>query len=449
MNIRALGAFLFVAGWMLSAARAETPPAPVLDDVAALRAEMADLRRQMDEQRRLYQTQIDELKRKVETLPAAAPPAPTAQEELSALVGQARAAVAKAEENTPRAVLGRAFQSFNPDLSVIGDFVGHHVVNRTNNAAFPDERGDRRPFQFRELELAFSSPVDPHSRADFFVALEEEPDGEFSIGLEEGYLTLLALPHDLQVRAGKFRSTFGKANLFHTHARPWVDSPNVIANYFGEEGMGENGVEVTWLVPNPAKKYLEYTLQIQNNANGNSFAGERSDDVMLVNHLKYFDDLSTSTTMELGGSVATGDNGSKGPGGSRTTLEGMDLTFKWRDPRQGLYRSVTWMTEALLSQKDQPDAGAVNSWGAYSSLEYQFARQWSAFVRWDYSQMPDDASSRQHAGSVGVTYAQSEFCFWRVAYKRTAASGPLAGDGQDELWLQLDMGIGPHRAHKY
>jgi hypothetical protein len=168
---------------------------------------------------------------------------------------------------------------------------------------------------------------------------------------------------------------------------------------------------------------------------------------MITNHLKYFDSLTPASTVELGGSVTTGPNAS-GRGG-RTNLEGVDFTYKWKPAREGLYRSLTWMSEALLSQKSQPQGPTVNSWGAYSSLEYQFARQWSAFARLDYSEFPDDSRSKQVAGATGLTFLQSEFCFWRFEYKHTRAEGSLAGRDSDELWLQLDFGIGPHRAHKY
>jgi len=417
------------------------------DEIAALRAEMADMRRQMAEQRARYEAEIADLRQEVQAISRRGPPPapnPSPQEELEAAIEAAKTDVAATEPPPLSLFLDRGFQSFNPDISVIGDFLGHYVSGEHGEIGDHDNE-DR--FLFREVELAFSSPVDPFSRADFFVHIHEH-DGEWHAGLCEGYLTLLTLPHDLQARVGKFRSAFGKANQLHTHNMPWVDRPNVIANFFSEEGLNEEGAEVSWLVPNPWDRYIEWTLAVQNNENAASFSGNGADDLMYVTHLKVFEDLSEASTLELGGSYATGPN-DHGHGGSRTHVEGLDVTYKWRPPREGLYTSCTWQTEVLFSQNDQADGGAENSWGAYSSLEYQFAKRWSAFARWDYSQFPGDSGSSEHAGSVGTTFAQSEYCFWRFSYKLTDTSGPLAGRNRNEAWLQLNVGLGPHRAHKY
>jgi hypothetical protein len=333
----------------------------------------------------------------------------------------------------------RVAQTFNPDLSAIGDVLFHAGKN--------EDGKNENHFQFRELELALGAAVDPYGRADFFVGIEEE-DGEWHVHLEEGYFTFDTLPYDLKARVGKFYSDFGKANQYHTHAMPWVDKPLVIRNYFGEEGMSEPGAELSWLVPNPWEKYIELTFELQNNGNEMSFAGDESRDLMYVGHLKNFFDLDTDSSLEVGGSLATGKNAATG-GGRQTTLEGMDLTYKWRPPQEGLYKALTWMNELLFSQKEQGAESTVDSYGGYSSLEYQFSRRWSAFGRYDYAQFPDDDDSHETAYSTGLTFAQSEYCFWRVQFTHADGSGDSAPGSRNELFLQLNFGIGPHRAHQY
>jgi hypothetical protein len=337
-------------------------------------------------------------------------------------------------------LLSRIGQSFNPDVSVIGDVLFHAGKN--------EEDENKSQFSFRELELAFSSAVDPYGRADFFVALEEEPDGEFGVDLEEGYFTFDTLPYDLKARAGKFYSFFGKANQFHTHAMPWVDKPLMIRHYFGEEGISQPGGEISWLVPNPWEKYIELIFQVQSNRNAPSFAGSESRGLMYVGHLKNFFDLNSDSSLEVGGSIATGANAATTED-HWTTLEGVDVTYKWRPAQQGLYRSITWMNELLLSQKEQGDEDTVDSFGGYSSLGYQFTRRWSVFGRYDYSQFPDDNDSHENAYTGGLTFAQSEFAFWRAQFTHTEGDGPSSVGSRNEFWLQLDFGIGPHRAHQY
>ena len=305
-------------------AMADAVGSPMADDVASLKAEMAEMKRMMEEQRKQYQSEIDGLKQKVEAL-SQARPGPSPADELAAAIDKAKGEAPKPEPGMLSMFLGKgAGQSSVPDISVLGDVLGHYVTDHHKAPNPPQQEDGKRHFRFREMEIAFSAPVDPNSKADLILTGGEDANGQWNMDLEEGYLTLTTLPYDLQARVGKFRTVFGKNNPFHTHAMAWVDRPDVIANFLGPDGMAETGVEGSWLVPNPWKKYIEWTAAFQNNGNPESFAGDRQDDVMFVNHLKYFDNLTEATTAELGGSVATGANGDGG--GGRTTLEGVDFT---------------------------------------------------------------------------------------------------------------------------
>ena len=152
--------------------------------------------------------------------------------------------------------MGRAIQNFNPEISVNADFVGHY--SSTEGGGLDDE------FLFRHFELGLSGNVDPYTRADIVVGIGKH-DSEWHTHLEEAYLTYLGLPHDLQLRAGRFKSTFGRANPQHMHALPWVEYPIVIQNYFGDEGLSGDGVGISWLVPNPKDQFIELTYEVINN----------------------------------------------------------------------------------------------------------------------------------------------------------------------------------------
>jgi hypothetical protein len=294
------------------------------------------------------------------------------------------------------------------------------------------------------VELAFSASVDPYARADFFLALEHEGD-ERHLDLEEGYITFLNLPLQLQAKAGKFRSRFGRANLYHLHRMPWVDYPNMVVNFFGEEGMSEEGISVNRLIPNPWDQFMELTLEAFNNENEESFAGGDGDDLVYLAHLKNFFDFSESSNLQVGLSYATGPN-DQGHGGTRTHMEGVDLTYRWRPVGEGLYRSLIFQNEALFSQRDQDPGNVIHSLGLYSYLGYQFSRRWTAGLRYDYSEFPEDNDSRENGYSGLFTFQQSEFAFWRLQYKRTERNFDR---DIDELWIQCNFGIGPHRAHEY
>jgi len=399
---------------------------PGTDEVSRVRDEIRQLKVQFEGMRSDYAEKIAQLEARVGQLQAST----TVVREKPCPVVQ-----------VPQVPSGRYFQSFNPDVSVIGDFNYHHTDKRD------DEQYNQ--FKMRQAELAFSASVDPYARGDFFMHVEPNGDG-WNIGLCEGYLTLLELPYGLQAKAGKFKANFGKVNKLHLHSLPWVDYPDVLTNYFGEEGMSEPGVSASYLVPNPWDKYIELTMEALNNHNSESFAGSEGRDLVYVAHLKNFFDINEASTIELGGSFATGPN-DDGRGKNRTNLEGIDLTYKWKPLREGLYKSLVFQNEAFFSQKDNvgdDEAGRkeIDSWGAYSSLQYQFARRWSAFGRYDFSQFPDYAVRHDSAYSTGLTFAQSEYCFWRLQFKQTDRN---YDKDSSEVWLQCNFGLGPHRKHEY
>jgi hypothetical protein len=154
--------------------------------------------------------------------------------------------------------------------------------------------------------------------------------------------------------------------------------------------------------------------------------------------------------VELGLSAATAPD-SEGHGGHRSWIEGADLTFRWRTPGKGLYQALEFRNEILTCQRDLPDSMKTeDSWGMYSAAEYQFARRWAAGVRYDYSQTPDDRNLRERDYSAYATFRQSEFAFWRLAYTfQDPDLGPDKDSGRHVVFLQFNVSLGAHPAHKY
>ncbi|MGB7580999.1 MAG: hypothetical protein WBL85_00940 [Sedimentisphaerales bacterium] len=418
-------------------------------DMQSLRQQVTELRQQMKdanerhtEEIKLLREEIDLLKRSNVAPPPAAPVQARPVEP-----NQTPLPVAAHAENkeSPASIP----QSSNPDISAIGDFIFHGGPTPRGETPDTIAASKTAKAQLREVEFGFSSPVDPYGRADLILSIERQDDGSYSPDIEEGYFTYTDLPYDLQARFGKFYSVFGKANTFHTHAMPWVDRPNVIRKFFGEEGLNDGGGEISWLVPNPWDNYMQLTFDLQNNGNDAMFAGDEAHSLMYVTHLKNFFDLDRSSSIEVGESFATGDNDANTNGGHRSNVEGLDLTYKWRDPQYGLYKSLTWMNEILFSQKEEGDKDTVNSHGMYSSLEYQFNREWSVFGRYDYTQFPDSSRLHETSYTTGLTFHQSEFMFWRLQFEHTDGDNFAGNVNRNEIWLQADFLIGLHPAHQY
>ena len=127
---------------------------------------------------------------------------------------------------------------FNPDIAVIGNFVGAAGTNEVNPAP---------ALQLEEAEASFQAIVDPYARADFFIAFG--PEGA---EIEEGFLTFPTLPGGLLMKVGKLKAQFGKVNTQHAHVLSSVDRPLVMENLLGgEEGIADSGVSVSKLLLNP------------------------------------------------------------------------------------------------------------------------------------------------------------------------------------------------------
>ncbi len=459
--------------WALPAL-AQVAPAEK-DTVAALKKELQRLRERLDAQDSAHKAEINRLTRRIEELESGKAgrgdgAADADEDELGDIVR--RIGRERGGPGAPLGSLGRALQNFNPDISIIGDFVGH--FDSREGGDLDDE------WLFRELEIGISGDVDPHARADVFIGIhrahaeheeheeeDEEHDhcgrmpgehghaGEYELHLEEAYLTLLDLPCDLKAKVGKFRASFGRTNTRHLHSLSWVEYPLVVRNFLGPEGLAGEGVSGSWLVPNPWDQYVELTYELFNNDDPNMFAGEAADDFVHLVRVRTSHDLTNDSTIEFGLSGATAPNdsghGGGGPptGKNRTWMEGADMTYKWRHPEKGMHRAFTWQTEILGAQKRLP-CRRERSIGLFTAADYQFDRRWTVGGRCDYCQWPDKDNLHESAYSAYLTFLQSEYCFWRFGYQYSRRNFEMLGArGDHQVFLQVNFGLGPHREHEY
>jgi hypothetical protein len=392
-----------------------------------LKAQVEALRKAQEEDRKKQEQALETLRQKLDAL------------EKSKTDPKAPAADTKASTSPAKLFA----QSSLPDISLNADFLSHYSSHDAT-----DE--DKRKFRVREVELGFSGAVDPYGKYTLTLGFEEEAPDEWAVGIEEAYFTYDDLPYDLRLRVGKFRADFGKANDTHLHALPWIDYPLVVRNYFGEEGLTGTGASLSWLVPNPWDHYMELTGEVFNNDNESLFAGSEANDVTTLMHLKNFWDLTANSTLEVGMSAAQAPI-EEGHGTSRTWIEGLDATYKWRPAGEGLYKSFELRSEVFTCQKDIADENRTeDSWGMYASAEYQFARRWSVGTRYDFSETPDDRELRENDYSAYLTFKQSEFAFWRLGYTfQDPDTGPDREDGKQQIFLQFNITFGVHPAHNY
>ncbi len=317
---------------------------------------------------------------------------------------------------------------FNPDIAVIGNFLGAAGKNDINPAP---------AFDMNEAEASFQAVVDPYARADFFLAFS--PEG---VEIEEGFLTLPTLPGGLLAKVGKLKQQVGKVNTLHAHALPWADRPLANQNLLGgEEGLADSGISVSKLILNPVM-FLEATGEVYQGTSG-VFESHSRGDLSYVGRLRGYRDVTESTNLDVGTSVAWGKN-DVGPDFS-TRIVGLDATVRYRPLRRAIYRRFLGRTELFWSRREQED-GAVSAFGMYASGDYQFARRWFGGARYDWSERAYDTSLVDKGPSLLLTFWPSEFSQIRGQYRRIRYA---EGETSNEVLFQFLFSIGAHGAHVF
>jgi hypothetical protein len=334
------------------------------------------------------------------------------------------------QSSTP--VQARTAPSTLPDISVVGDFQASYKNNIKRNF----DAG------INEAELSLQSVVDPYARADFFITLGRDPaTGKFSTDLEEGYLTTLSLPAHLQLKVGKFKSAMGRINPVHSHALPFISLPDAYQNYFGE-GINDEGMSLSWLVPNPVF-YQELLVQVTDGPIDNpSFSRSVGNTYFELAHLKNFFDLSANATLELGFSGMTGENSFD----LRTNIAAMDLTYKWKPVQYNTYRSFTWQSETYFSNANISKDKAMNTFGMYSFINFQFSKRLFFTGMYSYSNKPYSASTVENSYSATIGWYATEFQKLEIEGKTTSSNMEKE---QNQILLRWIFVIGTHGAHQY
>ncbi len=266
----------------------------------------------------------------------------------------------------------------NPDISVIGDFLGATGSSNVPPALKAEGRGPLPVLELHESEVGLQAIVDPYARADFFLSFGEE-----GVTVEEGYITFTALPAGFVAKVGKMRSAFGKVNTLHNHVLPWTDRPLVTDNLVGgEDGIDDAGLSITRILPAPKGIFLEGTAQVFRGDSGDVFKTSQRSDASVVGHLRAYKDLTESSNIDLGFSYARGHNDL----GSAflTDLYGIDATFHWTPLRRTIYHNFVGRAEFVWSRRDQL-LFQQRAFGFYTSGDYRLSRRWTVGGRFDRS----------------------------------------------------------------
>lgn len=269
-------------------------------------------------------------------------------------------------------------------------------------------------FSLQNGELFLSAPVDPFARA--YASINASSDQGFDV--EEAAIVTTALPWNVTVKGGRFFADFGRMPHWHDEALPFVDRPPSIDRIIGGESQSQ-GLEISWLAP--LEQFIQLTGGFYNavgavgldDPSKDGFFGRRNiGELNLLGRAQTYFDLTDAINLELGASwlgvPADGDR----------NLWGGDVTFRHQPGTSGFYQGLVWGTEWLWNDqrfRTHDDTGATidttreQRQGGYTYVEAFFARRFSAGMRFDYSQSPNEQADLAHTVSAFITWMPSEF----------------------------------------
>jgi hypothetical protein len=411
--------------------------------------------------------------------------------------------------------------AFNPAISVIID--GAYYSDNVHGEAFEvleeadgfamgghDHEGEdhghgglERGFNLRGAEFAFSGTVDPYFDAYVIFVF----DGD-EIELEEAFLTTRSLPAGLQAKFGKFLSDVGYINKQHPHSWDFFDAPLVSDLLFGEHGIQETGVQLTWLAP--TQQYLRLGVEaLQGETAGiANHIGEEPDiegtarileeaagPRLFTGFAKFSPNLGFDHALQLGASYGYASSFQDSIEHSTryedhegtASFWGVDAVYKYTPPGSvGGKGAVKLQGEYFYRKRDidrqdvyfachpagidcaDPAAewqvGDVNNVESFSEKQdgYYLQALYGLAPRWNVGARIDQVGLTNSTGrgsgedwddskrySAVLNFMPTEYSRLRLQFSR----GDIAVEGQREtfnqVFLQFQMSLGVHGAHTF
>jgi hypothetical protein len=398
----------------------------------------------------------------------------TLQSTQQAQQAQSSAAVAAPTQSSGPSAAGANGNAFNPAIAVIlnGDYA-HHSLNpdRYVRAGFPVVDGvgpGPQGLSLGESEISFAANIDDKFYGQLTLSYHDD-NGKVGTEIEEAYIDTLSLPDGFNVRAGRFFSNIGYLNSHHTHTDNFVDRPLAYQAFLGDQ-YGDDGAQLRWVAP------LDIFLEL----GGEVFRGEdypsggaNHDGVgahTLFAHAG--GDVGTDNSWLAGVSMLKSKTSQADDGFSgNNTLYVADATWKWApngntkdggvtvrsefflDRRNGIY--VAPEDASALDLSDPASNIAMTPWtgdrrGMYLEGVYRLSRTWDLGYRYDKlwsansGAFASDFDPVRH--SVELTWRNSEFSFFRLQYSH---DDPTHNTTDNALYLQYDVSLGAHGAHKF
>jgi hypothetical protein len=437
---------------------------------AASAVDDADLRALRDEVARLrdtYEKRIDALEKRL------------VEAESKAASAESVAAKAETAAATPPTV-AVGTNAFNPNVSLILSglytnlsrdpagyrITGFHLPNGPLGDITP-----RRGFSLAESELGISANVDQL----FYGAMNFSIHPDDTVSTEEAFVQTTSLPQGLTLKAGRYFSGIGYLNEQHAHTWDFVDAPLAYKAFLGGQ-FNNDGVQLRWLAPTDA--FLEIGAELgrganypgtgrnKNGAGASAIFAHLGGDVGASNSWRAgLSLLSTSPQDRQWDDVDTANATVTNSFTGSSRLWIADAVWKWAPSGNANNTNFKLQGEYLRRSEDgtlvfngvSPGSYSATQSGWYVQGIYQFAPYWRVGLRTerldtgavDYGVnnamllRPDYVPS---SNALMVDYNPSEFSRIRLQFSQDKSR---QGVTDNQMFLQYQMSLGAHGAHKF
>lgn len=414
---------------------------------------------------------------------------------------------ANAPNSSPAA---NALRDFNPAMSVILDGVYHYdsisgdapgLIEEHSNALHSDgPEGEEefldQGFNLREIEFTVTGSVDSYFDAWLTAIFNDD-----EIKIEEAWIRTQSLPYGFTVKAGKFLSALGYHNEKHVHSWDFIDQNLAYLSLISDEGLGDAGVQISWLAPTPF--FLETGFELLQGGGQERFGAELDgeelaelineefmlvideDDLNLptrqgprfgVAYLRFSPDLGTRQGLQLGASISHTDSQQifrkdgtdaflSEDSGNLYGLQAVYKRFATGAYGKG-YFDISGEVFAFESEQnavfhtDPLQLGIpveLRQKAAYVQANWGVAPRWRLAVRQSIagfdSEVVEDGNSerigvsRQFSGAI--TWLPTEFSKVRLQFNHNDIAGEDGRRHANQVMLQYNMSLGAHGAHKF
>jgi hypothetical protein len=466
-------------------------------EIRSMKGEIETLRHQLEAQRQVYESQIRTLEEKIEAIADRLTEGQAVSDEaaLSAEVHKANGQTAPEAPAKGTSAVAGVLQRMNPDMSVIGDMNYHNseagpgvgeIFERMAGFghAHEEEGGHEHGvveegFNVREVELWLSGEVDPYFKAYTTIAVSEE-----GAELEEIVVRTAGLPLGFELLGGKFLSRFGRINSQHPHEWDFIDRPLIYALSFGDHGLLEKGVQLSWLAPTPF--YLLFGLEAFQGKNektfntvGGDYLPDKDGPRTWVGWLKYSPNLPQNHGVQAGLFGGFGDHQEAHTGeeeeadhylNGTSSFCGADIVYKYDTGKAYGHGDFITQAEYFYRKQDldidyhagNPDLIGRNREnrqdGYYVQALYGIFPRWRMGARWEELgltneiDLPDGSElnfDESYRWTGMLDFSPTEFSRLRLQVNK---GDYVLEDRHEDFWqiyLQLLISIGTHGAHNF